>query len=150
MNKTQCNYNNRNYITKPVAKRFADSLFFWSCFLQPAWSRMSTSEWTQAFDTCSVCAVKSIQHIKAAGMLISEHFLLTLPVNRIKWHKNSTLNIKSLCAPGLFALVLFYTYLIFMVLKKYFIILFLAVLQFAASAQRPMSTTGEKPGGILL
>ena len=34
-----------------------------------------------------------------------------------------------------------------MVLKKYFIILFLAVLQFAASAQRPMSTTGEKPGG---
>ena len=80
-------------------------------------------------------------------MLISEQFLLTLPVNRIKWHKNSTLNIKSLCAPGLFALVLFYTYLIFMVLKKYFIILFLAVLQFAASAQRPMSTTGEKPGG---
>lgn len=61
--------------------------------------------------------------------------------------QNSTLNIKSLCAPGLFALVLFYTYLIFMVLKKYFIILFLAVLQFAASAQRPMSTTGEKPGG---
>ena len=28
MNKTQCKYNNRNYITKPVAKRFAVPLFF--------------------------------------------------------------------------------------------------------------------------
>ncbi len=31
MNKTQCKYNNRNYITKPVAKRFAD---FTTCLIK--------------------------------------------------------------------------------------------------------------------